>query len=109
MQYYRDFYDPNHWTISNVEGTRCTCLAKFLLPKAIIDEHYPNAPKKLRLNNLIVVRQAVKVVRGKECQFVWVQHQLPSGEPVLLHANLKWIVFPKLIFHPDNPLFNMQA
>ena len=72
-------------------------------PKAIINEHYPHAPQTLRLKKLVVVRQAVKVVRNKECQYVWVLHELPSGEPVILHANLKWIVFPKLIYHPDNP------
>ena len=93
--YYRDFYNPDSWTIENVRGARCACYAKFLHPKDLVREHYPDAAKSLRFEELVVLRQGVKVVRGKESQFVWVEHQLPSGETIELHANLKWIVFRK--------------
>lgn len=91
--YYRDFYDPNHWSIQAVNGSRCSCYAKFLYPKELVRQHYPNADKTLRFNDLLVLRQGVKLVCGKEKQFVWVAHTLESGEVIELHAHLKWIVF----------------
>lgn len=77
---------------SRFAGGKCSCLAKFLHPKALVNQHYPNADKTLRLENLAVLREGRKMIRGKNSKFVWVEHILASGEIIELHANLKWIV-----------------
>lgn len=77
---------------SRIAGGKCSCLARFLHPKAIINQHYPNADKTLRLQDLAVLRQGSKMIRGKNSKFVWVEHILPSGENIELHANIKWII-----------------
>lgn len=77
---------------SRVAGGKCSCLAKFLHPKELVSQHYPNADKTFRLEDLNVVYQGVKNVQGKKSKIVWVEHILPSGESIELHANLKWIV-----------------
>ena len=90
---YPQFLNPLPWEEEYIVGYRCSCLVKYIHPKEVIQQHYSNADKNIRLHNLTVVRQGAKLLRGKESVFVWVHHTTQSGEVVELHANLKYIKF----------------
>ena len=70
-------------------GAKCSIQAKYLRPSKVVTENIINKTKHTTIEDLILVRQERKELRGKEALTYFFRHS--SFENISIYANARWV------------------